>query len=118
MEASHLRNVTEILARKWDLVILTHLTDGPMRYTQLAQAIRKDYPELTEGVLSKTLRRLTDDRMVHKVAFGKSRRAHDLTTEGRAIVSVLAQISAIYENRRQPPMSPPEAGVDDPLSYS
>ena len=113
MEASHLRNVTEILARKWDLVVLTHLSDGPMRYTQLALAIRKVHPELTEGVLSKTLRRLADDGMVHKVALAASRRAHALTTEGGTVVSVLAQISAIYDSRRLPNAVSTEDNIGD-----
>ncbi|WP_432976814.1 winged helix-turn-helix transcriptional regulator [Dactylosporangium sp. CA-233914] len=114
METSHLQNAREIFARKWDLVVLTHLSEGPLRYTQLAHAIRKEYPEITEGVLSKTLRRLTGDGMVHKVALTKSRRAHALTTDGRAIVGVLAQISALYDRHRRPDDPAGEADTDDP----
>ena len=114
MDASHLRNVQEILARKWALVVLTHLSDGPMRYTQLAHAIRKDYPALTEGVLSKTLRRLTDDGMVRKVTSAQSRRAHALTPDGRTVINVLGQIGELYDSRRLPDPSPDEPDIDEP----
>ncbi|MEV6928455.1 winged helix-turn-helix transcriptional regulator [Dactylosporangium sp. NPDC051485] len=118
MDSSHVQNAREIFARKWDLVVLTHLSEGPLRYTQLARAIRKEYPELTEGVLSKTLRRLTGDGLVHQVPLSRSQRAHALTTDGRSIVGVLVQISELYDKYRRPDPSADGSETDDPEDES
>ncbi|MEV6922959.1 winged helix-turn-helix transcriptional regulator [Dactylosporangium sp. NPDC051485] len=114
MESPHEQNAKRIFARKWDFVVLTHVSDGPMRYMQLERAIRKEYPELTEGVLSKTLRRLTDDGFVQKIALTKSQRAHTLTPDGRSIVDLLAQISELYDKHRRPDDSADEPDSDEP----
>ncbi|MER7278032.1 winged helix-turn-helix transcriptional regulator [Dactylosporangium sp. NPDC000244] len=105
VDSSHVQNARQIFARKWDLVVLTHLSEGPLRYMQLARAIRKEYSELTEGVLSKTLRHLTDAGLVHQVPLTRSQRAHALTADGRSIVGVLAQISELYDKYRRPDAS-------------
>ena len=110
MDARHLREVSEALGHKWDLVILTHLRTQALRYTELAREIRETDSDLTEGVLNKNLKRLVANGLIHKQASGGSRRAYALTSHGRRIVAILAQIAAV--SREGP--EPGDAGAHDP----
>jgi DNA-binding HxlR family transcriptional regulator len=94
--ARHLLRVQEILGRKWELLILTQLGPGPLRHKDLARKVREIDGDLNDGVLSRTLRRLTKDGLVYKQAVG-SHHLHALTDLGQSIVSILAQITELSE---------------------
>lgn len=93
VEPRHLREISEVLGHKWDLVILTHLSNGSLRYMELVHAIRVTDRDLTEGVLSKNLKRLAANGMVHQHATANAHRAYALTSRARRIVAVLAQVT-------------------------
>ena len=56
----------EILQGKWKLVILAHLKEGPMRYSELRAAI----PRLSEKMLSERLRDLEEQGLVSRSKVG------------------------------------------------
>ena len=107
MSAQHLLRVQEILGRKWELLILTRLGQGPLRHKDLGRRIREVDPALNDGVLSRTLRRLADDGLVYKQAVGKGH-VHSLTDLGQNIVTILGQIADLQD---QAPAS------DEPRSH-
>src|SRR5438270_12315768 len=82
VSARHLIRVQELLGRKWDLLVLVQLGQGPLRHKDLKSRIREIDAGLNDGVLSKTLRRLADDGLIYKQPVGK-RHAHALTDLGR-----------------------------------
>lgn len=92
MDLNHLRRLSEILGHKWDLVILARLAERPLRYTEIASQVRETYSDLTEGVLSKSLRRLTEDGLIRREQLG-GHQVYDLTRRGRNIVAALARIA-------------------------
>jgi DNA-binding HxlR family transcriptional regulator len=89
---NHLRRLSEILGHKWDLVILAHLAERPLRYTEVAGRVRETYSDLTEGVLSKNLKRLAANGLIYRM-WTNDHHVYDLTTRGRRIVTALVQIA-------------------------
>ena len=59
-EACPTRNVLAPLLGKWPVLILTHLSFGPHRYTELRGAV----PDISERMLTKTLRILEAEEIV------------------------------------------------------
>lgn len=91
MNISHLRQLSDILGHKWDPVILGRLAERPLRYMEIANQVREIDSDLTEGVLSKNLRRLAANGLIcRKLADGH--RVYDLTTRGRYLTAVLGKI--------------------------
>lgn len=102
VELDRLRRLSEIISRKWDLVVLAALAEQPLRYMELAQEIRKNNHELTEGVLSKNLRRLTATGLIHQEAVGNRHHVYALTPRGQQMVEILRQIAALELPGEQP----------------
>jgi DNA-binding HxlR family transcriptional regulator len=100
------------LGHKWDLVILTQLGKGSLRFKDLGRRIREIDGDLNDGVLSKTLRRLADDGLIYKQAVGK-RHVHTLTDLGREIVTILAQITALHGETPDSDEPTPDEHPDD-----
>jgi DNA-binding HxlR family transcriptional regulator len=113
VSARHLLRVQELLGRKWELLILTRLGPGPLRYKDLARQLREIDRGLNDGVLSRTLRRLTDDGLVHRQAIG-NRHVHALTDLGRDIVTILAQITDLSDQPAEPDEPRSDERRDDP----
>ena len=95
-----MRRLSEILGHKWDLVILARLAERPLRYTEIATQVRETSSDLTDGVLTKSLRRLTDDGLIGREQIG-GHQVYDLTGRGRFIVATLTRI-AEYDDDADP----------------
>jgi DNA-binding HxlR family transcriptional regulator len=104
----HLRRLSEILGHKWDLVILAHIAERPLRYTEIASRVRETDSELTEGVLSKNLRRLAINDLIRR-EWTDGHHVYDLTARGRRLVTTLAKISDFDD---ETPPDGPEPGHD------
>ncbi|MEH1130064.1 winged helix-turn-helix transcriptional regulator [Micromonospora sp. CPCC 206061] len=91
MNIDHLRRLSEILGHKWDLVILAHLAERPLRYTELSSRVREIDSDLTEGVLNKNLKRLAADGLIQRERTN-GHHVWNLTRRGRYIVATLAKI--------------------------
>lgn len=88
-----LREVLGVISHKWDLVILTHLHERPLRYTELKLQVRDVASDLSEGVLSKNLKRLMVDGLIHQRSLGDHRHVWALTPRGRQVIAGLTQIT-------------------------
>lgn len=53
------------LGGKWKLIVLHNLVDGPMRFGELRRAI----PDITQRMLTLTLRELEEDGIVNRKVF-------------------------------------------------
>jgi len=53
------------LGGKWKLIVLHHLVDAPLRFGELRRAI----PDITQRMLTLTLRELEEDGIVHREVF-------------------------------------------------
>jgi DNA-binding HxlR family transcriptional regulator len=89
---NHLRRLSEILGHKWDLLILARLAERPLRYSEIACQVRETDSDLTDGVLTKNLKRLTDHGLIHREPID-GHRVYDLTRRGRFVVTTLAKIA-------------------------
>ena len=92
MNVNHLRRLSEILGHKWDLLILARLADGPLRYTEIASQVRETDSDLTDGVLTKNLKRLADSGFIHRER-AETHHVYELTPRGRFVVATLAKIA-------------------------
>lgn len=100
MDLSHLRGLFQSLGHKWDLAIIGQLAEHPLRYSELAQKIREIDSELTDGVLSKNLKRLAANGLVRQDTIGRRNHTYALTARGRYIVSILAKITEFDDGTR------------------
>lgn len=73
---------------KWSLLILCSLpTEGKMRYKELMKAI----PDISQKMLSSTLKRLEEDHLIHRKAYAEipPRVEYSLTEMGKSLMPVL-----------------------------
>ena len=79
----------QVLGGKWKTVILCHLTQGPLRYTDM----RRLMPALSDKVLSERLHELVDAGLVSraKAANGQSE-TYALAAKGRSLKRVLGEL--------------------------
>jgi len=77
----------DIIGGKWKPVILWHIKDKPMRFTE----IRSNLPSVTQGVLTRQLRELEDDKIVNRQVFAEvpPRVEYSLTTFGETFIPIL-----------------------------
>jgi len=80
----------ELLGRKWTGYILWALRDGPLRFTQLLEAV----PGITDRVLSMRLRQLETAEVVTRRQFEEvpPRVEYALTRKGRDLAPVIAEM--------------------------
>ena len=77
---------------KWKCVILFHLTDGTMRFSELRRAI----PGVTQRTLTNQLRELEADGLIRREVFAQvpSKVEYSLSELGRSMTPVLAALKA------------------------
>ena len=93
--------VLDVLHGKWTLPIMDTLHRGPCRHRDLAQTIR---PRVSNKVLSDTLRRLEQHRLVARDASDQHAVTYTLTPLGESLHPLVAALSRwTREHRRQLP---------------
>ena len=98
--------VLDVLHGKWTLPIMDTLHRGPCRHRDLAQTIR---PRVSNKVLSDSLRRLEQHRLVARDASDQHAVTYTLTPLGESLHPLVAALSRwTREHRRQLP--PPGRG--------
>ena len=83
-----IRNVMCRFGDKWSLLILCSLpTDGKMRYKELMKII----PDISQKMLSSTMKRLEKDHLIARVAYAEipPRVEYSLTEMGKSLMPVL-----------------------------
>lgn len=82
-----------IIGGKWKTVILFHLIEGKLRYSE----IRKCMPTVTERTLSLQLQALEEDGVVSRKVYNKKpplKVEYELTELGRTLVPIIKSIAA------------------------
>ena len=82
----------ELIGGKWKGVILWHLTDGPMRFSEL----RRLMPRATPKMLTQQLRDLENDLLILRTVYPvvPPKVEYALTDQGRSLIPVLKAMSA------------------------
>lgn len=81
-----------VIGGKWTPVILSHLKQQPLRFSQLSRLI----PDITEKMLTQRLRSLEADGIVNRTVVGNTppHVRYDLSDAGHSLGSVL---QALYD---------------------
>lgn len=85
---AHSHEVLRLLSGKWVLAIMTVLADGPLRFTDVRRAVGSD---LSDEVLTSTLRRLEVSKLVEHTPAGSGYR---LTPTARLLLDMLSPLLA------------------------
>jgi len=86
-----IRNVMSRFGDKWSLLLLCTIpTDGKLRYKELLKAV----PDISQKMLSSTLKRLEEDHLIHREAYAEipPRVEYSLTEMGKSLMPVLVQM--------------------------
>src|SRR5881409_488983 len=82
----------ELVGRRWTGAILRVLMDGPLRFSQIAQAV----PELSDRLLSERMKELEARGIVerHVSAGTPVKVSYELTAKGRELAPAMAELKA------------------------
>ena len=86
-----------VIGGKWKTVILYHLINKPLRYSEL----RKMMPTVTERTLSLQLKTLEEDSIVSRTVYTKKppmKVEYSLTERGATLIPLLQSIAAWGES--------------------
>ncbi|NLV27219.1 MAG: helix-turn-helix transcriptional regulator [Methanomicrobiales archaeon] len=77
----------DIIGGKWKPVILWHIRDKPLRFTE----IRTILPDITQGMLTRQLRELEADLVINRKVFAEvpPRVEYSLTDFGKTVIPIL-----------------------------
>jgi DNA-binding HxlR family transcriptional regulator len=86
------REFLEIVSNKWTVIVMKELQNGSMRYGQLNRAVG----DITQKVLTDTLRKLERDGMVSRVVYEvvPPKVEYKLTPIGKDILTIMDSVSA------------------------
>lgn len=95
----------DIIGGKWKPVILWHLRNGPLRFTE----IRSVLPSITQGMLTRQLRELEMDSVVNRVVYAEvpPRVEYSLTPFGETVIPILGTLcdwGKEYLEKHAPPV--------------
>lgn len=65
VENCPVRGILDKISDKWSMLIVLELSDGPMRFNQIRRAI----PDISQKMLTQTLRELTRDGLVSRTVY-------------------------------------------------
>lgn len=93
--------VQNVLAGKWKIIILWHLIQKTIRFGELQKLI----PEISQGILTRQLRELEEDGLVHREVYKEvpPRVEYSLTDLGHSlipVVNVMGEWGQNYINRK------------------
>lgn len=91
-----------VIGGKWKGVILYHLIDGPRRFNEF----RRLYPGLTQFMLTRQLRELEQDGIIHREVYKQvpPKVEYSLTEFGRTLEPIILSMrdwGATYRDRLQ-----------------
>ncbi|MDY0943665.1 helix-turn-helix domain-containing protein [Priestia megaterium] len=77
----------DIIARKWKIIILWHLSTKTRRFNELQRLL----PNISKGILTRQLRELEEDQMVHREVYKEvpPKVEYSLTPLGKSFLPIL-----------------------------
>jgi DNA-binding HxlR family transcriptional regulator len=99
----HYHAAVELIGRRWTGAILAALTDGPLRFAELAHSI----PGLSDRLLSQRLKELEGEELVERAVHPGSpvRVEYTLTEKGTALEPTLSELRRWAQRWNRPPKS-------------
>jgi DNA-binding HxlR family transcriptional regulator len=93
------REVLDIIADKWTVLIIQRIAKGPMRHNELARSLG----EISQKVLTQGLRKLERNGIVSRTVYPvvPPKVEYALTTLGTSLVDVLSTLS-VWSNNNFP----------------
>ena len=84
-----------LISGKWKAVILWHLSDGALRFSELCRR----FPEVSEKVLTAQLRSLEDDGIITRTVFLEvpPQVEYALTDFGKTLIPILRELEVFAE---------------------
>lgn len=84
--------VMRLIGGKWKAMILYHLRDGVMRFSE----IKKCLPRITQKMLTQQLRELESFGLVHRHVYRQvpPKVEYSLTEQGESLIPILRQMCA------------------------
>jgi DNA-binding HxlR family transcriptional regulator len=91
-DADFIREVLDLVGDKWSVLIIGTLTNGPVRYSDLAYAI----PGISQRMLTLTLNQLRRSGLVDRIAHPEvpPRVEYSLTGLGTSLLSTVLELAA------------------------
>lgn len=85
-----IESTLSIISGKWKILIIKALSQGPVRYGQLA----KEIPQVSAKVLTQQLREMEDDGLVKRVIFAEipPRVEYSLSRMGASLAPILVEL--------------------------
>jgi DNA-binding HxlR family transcriptional regulator len=96
-DADFIREILDLVGDKWSVLIVGTLADGPVRYSDLADAI----PGISQRMLTLTLKQLQRSGLVSRTAYAEvpPRVEYSLTELGTSLLSTVLQLAAWSADR-------------------
>jgi DNA-binding HxlR family transcriptional regulator len=91
-DADFIREILDLVGDKWSVLIIGTLSDGPVRYSDLAHAI----PGISQRMLTLTLKQLQRSGLVDRTAYAEvpPRVEYALTALGASLLSTVLDLAA------------------------
>jgi DNA-binding HxlR family transcriptional regulator len=88
----HFHAAIELIGKRWTGAILCALTEGPLRFGELARAV----PGLSDRLLSQRLRELEDEGLVERVVESATpvRVTYSLTEKGAELRPAISELKS------------------------
>lgn len=96
-DADFIREILDLVGDKWSVLIVGTLTDGPVRYSDLAYAI----PGISQRMLTLTLKQLRRSGLVDRTAYAEvpPRVEYSLTELGESLLATVLELAAWSADR-------------------
>ncbi|WSG85661.1 helix-turn-helix transcriptional regulator [Streptomyces sp. NBC_01727] len=96
-DADFIREILDLVGDKWSVLIVGTLSDGPVRYSDLACAI----PGISQRMLTLTLKRLQRSGLVDRTAYAEvpPRVEYSLTGLGNSLLTTVLELAAWSADR-------------------
>ncbi|WP_245938892.1 winged helix-turn-helix transcriptional regulator [Actinacidiphila glaucinigra] len=91
-DADFIREILDLVGDKWSVLIIGTLSDGPVRYSDLAQAI----PGISQRMLTLTLKQLQRSGLIDRTAHAEvpPRVEYSLTALGGSLLSTVLELAS------------------------
>ena len=96
----HVTYTQNLIAGKWKIIILWHLSKATKRFSELQRLL----PEISKGILTKQLRELEENQMVHREVYKvvPPKVEYSLTDKGKSFIPVLDLMGEWGKNNTRP----------------
>ncbi|WP_249416320.1 helix-turn-helix domain-containing protein [Streptomyces sp. TS71-3] len=96
-DADFIREILDLVGDKWSVLVIGTLSEGAVRYSELAEAI----PGISQRMLTLTLKQLQRSGLVDRTAYAEvpPRVEYSLTGLGTSLLSTVLELAAWSADR-------------------